>query len=217
MRHEGELFSTLSYSNRGEQARRDFSRGVTLKRLHLRYNASMLTDQTELLRCPCCGEMFTLAEARAAAEASPGIATQPTEASHEDVAVDRIPITLVFDGGSIGNPGQGYGSYQLTVRGKTEPPKRLNFGEDYTNNEAEYDTLIAALEAIVRRAKDPKRVQLDIKGDSQLVIKQITGAWKIREPRMQERVRRVHALLSQLGGWRATWHERSKSVDALGH
>lgn len=161
--------------------------------------------------------MFTLAEAKAAAAASPNIATPPTEAGHEDVAIDQVPIRLVFDGGSIGNPGQGYGSYQLTVRGKPESPKRLDFGEGYTNNEAEYDTLIAALEAIVRRARDPRRVHLDIKGDSQLVIKQITGAWRVKEPRMQERVRHVHALLNQLGGWRATWHERSQSVDALGH
>lgn len=128
-----------------------------------------------------------------------------------------VPIRIVFDGGSIGNPGKGYGSYQLTVRGKPEAPKRLDFGGGYTNNEAEYDTLIAALEAVVRRAKEPQRVQLDIRGDSQLVIKQITGAWKIKEPRMLERVRRIHALLQQFGGWSATWHDRSNSVEALGH
>jgi ribonuclease HI len=132
-------------------------------------------------------------------------------------ATDRVPIMLVFDGGSSGNPGQGYGSYQLTVRGKAEPPKRLQFSTQHTNNEAEYDTLIAALEAIVRRAKDPQRVDLDIRGDSQLVIKQITGGWKVKDPRMQQRVRRVHALLEQLGSWHAMWHDRANSVKALGH
>jgi ribonuclease HI len=185
--------------------------------LRLRYNASMTTDQTELLRCPCCGEMFTLAEAKAAVEVPAGAAREQAEAGRGDALVDQVPIRLVFDGGSIGNPGRGYGSYQLTVRDKSEPPKRLDFGDGYTNNEAEYDTLIAALEAIIRRAKDPRRVQLDIRGDSQLIIKQITGAWKVKEPRMQERVRRVHALLNQLGSWRATWHDRAKSVEALGH
>ena len=33
--------------------------------------------------------------------------------------------------GSIGNPGRGYGSYRLTVRGKTEPPTRIELGEGY--------------------------------------------------------------------------------------
>ena len=126
-------------------------------------------------------------------------------------------ICANLHGGSSGNPGQGYGSYQLTVRGKAERPKRLQFSAEHTNNEAEYDTLIAALQAIVRRAKDPKRVDLEIRGDSQLVIKQITGAWKVRDPRMQQRVRRVHELLAQLGSWRATWHDRANSVQALGH
>ena len=184
--------------------------------MRLRYNASMTSSQAQRIRCPCCGETFTLtAELYEPADApadSQGDVEQRSAASSADV-----PITLVFDGGSIGNPGTGYGSYQLTIRGKREAPKRLEFGAGYTNNEAEYDTLIAALEAIIRRAKDPRRVQLEIRGDSQLVIKQIKGEWKIKEPRMRERVQRVHALLQQIGGWNAAWHDRSNSVDALGH
>jgi ribonuclease HI len=130
---------------------------------------------------------------------------------------DDVPITLIFDGGSIGNPGDGYGSYQLTVRDKAEAPKRLQFGSNYTNNEAEYDTLIAALEAILLRARDPKLIHLDIRGDSQLVIKQITGVWKIKEPRLQQRAYHIRDLLQQFGSWRATWHGRAHSVEALGH
>lgn len=127
------------------------------------------------------------------------------------------PIVLIFDGGSIGNPGDGYGSYQLTVEGRVEAPRRLEFGPNYTNNEAEYDTLIAALEQVLLRSRDPRAVYLDIRGDSQLVIKQITGQWKIKEPRMQQRAAHVHHLLRQVGGWRATWHGRANSVEALGH
>lgn len=175
----------------------------------------MSTTEGQHVRCPCCGETFILTDdlyitSNTSERDQPPI-NQP---SAPDA---RVPITLVFDGGSIGNPGRGYGSYQLTVRGKAERPKRLEFGEGYTNNEAEYDTLIAALEAVINRAKDPRRVQLDIRGDSQLVIKQIKGEWKIKEPRMAERARRVHALLKQLGGWDARWHDRSNSVAALGH
>lgn len=162
------------------------------------------------LRCPCCGDTFPLADA---VPVDPAPAPEPVQS----VADKHVPITLVFDGGSRGNPGQGYGSYQLTVNGKAELPKRLQFSAQHTNNEAEYDTLLAALEAIVRRAKDPRRVDLQIRGDSQLVIKQITGVWKAKDPRMNERVRRVQALVAQLGKWRATWHDRSHSVEALGH
>lgn len=175
----------------------------------------MTNRQNQRVRCPCCGETFVLSDdLLEPAPAAPQPVAEPIAAQTSGAAV---PIKIVFDGGSIGNPGKGYGSYQLTVRDKPEPPKRLDFGGGYTNNEAEYDTLIAALEAVRTRAKDPRRVQLDIRGDSQLVIKQITGAWKIKEPRMLERVRRIHALLQEFGGWTATWHGRANSVEALGH
>jgi ribonuclease HI len=160
-------------------------------------------EQPQRVRCPCCGEVFELKDALPVAEPAAGAA--------------QVPITLIFDGGSIGNPGRGYGSYRLTISGKAERPRRIELGEGYTNNEAEYDTLAVALEAILSRADDPKRVQLEIRGDSQLVINQLNGTWKVKEPRMRERLERVRALLDRLGSWRAIWHERSKSVKALGH
>jgi probable phosphoglycerate mutase len=169
-----------------------------------------MTATSQRLRCPCCGEIFNLADALPVDE-------EPAPANQSSIPTTVLPIKLVFDGGSIGNPGRGYGSYQLTVRGKAEAPKRLEFGDQYTNNEAEYDTLMQALEALVRRAKDPRRVQLDIRGDSQLVINQLNGVWKAKDPRMRERLERVRALLEQFGSWTATWHARAKSVKALGH
>jgi ribonuclease HI len=172
----------------------------------------MSSFEGQQVRCPCCGETFTLTADHLVPVAPAAVEDQPAASKGA-----TVPITVVFDGGSRGNPGEGYGSYQLTVRGKAEPPKRLTFGGGYTNNEAEYDTLIAALEAIAKRAKDPRRVQLEIRGDSQLVIRQIKGEWKIKEPRMLQRVQRVHALLKQFGSWQARWHDRSNSVEALGH
>lgn len=190
--------------------------GVSRVRSVLGYNTSMNIADNQRVRCPCCGETFALT--KDLIENAPTLhENQVADSTSSDDQSTPVPIRLVFDGGSIGNPGRGYGSYQLTVRGNPEAPKRLELGASYTNNEAEYDTLIAALEAIVHRAKNPKRVELDIRGDSQLVIKQITGAWKVKEPRMQQRVQRVHALLQQLGSWRATWHDRANSVEALGH
>jgi len=132
-------------------------------------------------------------------------------------ATTQLPVLLVFDGGSRGNPGAGYGSYQLTVRGKQSQPQRIELGPSYTNNEAEYDTLIRALEEVTRRAKNPGRVQLEIRGDSQLVINQINGTWKVKEPRLQSRAARVRELLAPFGAWKAVWHARTNSVKAFGH
>lgn len=131
------------------------------------------------------------------------------------------PIAIIFDGGSRGNPGEGYGSYQLRWPGAQPQVVRLRFGNHMTNNEAEYDTLIAALEAVLKRLVDsgaaPGTAQLDVRGDSLLVINQVMGEWKCKDARMEQRRDRVRALLKQFGAWSLAHHDRANSVRALGH
>lgn len=129
---------------------------------------------------------------------------------------------LVFDGGSRGNPGAGYGSYAITrVKDGRRRVERLEFGPGYTSNEAEYDTLLAALQDLVSRIiaanRDPAEFSLEVRGDSQLVIRQLQGRWKTREPRMQVRVQRGLTLLRQFGSVELRQHPREESVRALGH
>jgi ribonuclease HI len=131
------------------------------------------------------------------------------------------PIGVIFDGGSKGNPGLGYGSYALRWPGAPQQLVKLRFGNHVTNNEAEYDTLIAALEAILKRLQEsgaaPSTAQLDIRGDSLLVINQVLGQWQCKEETMRARRDRVRSLLQNFGVWRLTHHDRSKSVEVLGH
>lgn len=131
------------------------------------------------------------------------------------------PIGVVFDGGSKGNPGQGYGSYALRWPGEQQQVVRLRFGNHATNNEAEYDTLLTALEAILKRLRDggadPGTARLDIRGDSLLVINQVRGEWQCKEARLQSRCQQARTLLQQFGEWRLTHHDRSQSVEVLGH
>jgi ribonuclease HI len=131
------------------------------------------------------------------------------------------PIGVIFDGGSRGNPGQGYGSYALSWPGEERQIVKLRFGNQHTNNEAEYDTLIAALEIIHKRLRDagadPKTARLDIRGDSLLVINQVHGRWQCKEARLQNRCQQARNLLQQFGQWRLNHHDRSHSVAVLGH
>lgn len=131
------------------------------------------------------------------------------------------PIAIIFDGGSKGNPGQGYGSYTLRWPGAQQQLVRLRFGDQVTNNEAEYDTLIAALEGVLKRLQDngavPSTAKLDIRGDSLLVINQVQGKWQCKEERLQTRRDQVRKLLQQFGQWQLTHHDREHSVRALGH
>lgn len=131
------------------------------------------------------------------------------------------PIGIIFDGGSKGNPGIGYGSYALRWPGKDQQIVQLQFGDGVTNNEAEYDTLAAALEAVVKRLRelkaDPMTARVEISGDSQLVINQVLGEWKCTEERMRQRRDRVRSLLREFGSWEILYHPRENNVRILGH
>lgn len=130
--------------------------------------------------------------------------------------------TLIFDGGSLGNPGPGYGSYVL-IR-NTDGRQRiqgLEFGEEMTNNEAEYRTLLAGLEDIVgtieRAGCDPSAFSIEVRGDSQLIINQVAGRWKVKQLHLRPLCDRARELLRRFGEFELTWQERGESVDALGH
>jgi ribonuclease HI len=131
------------------------------------------------------------------------------------------PISIIFDGGSKGNPGVGYGSYALRWPGQPQQIVQLQFGDGVTNNEAEYDTLIAALESVVKRLAenraDPTTARVEIRGDSQLVINQVLGEWKCSDERMRRRRDRVRSLLREFGSWELAYHARANSVRVLGH
>jgi ribonuclease HI len=133
----------------------------------------------------------------------------------------EAPIRIIFDGGSKGNPGKGYGSYALDWPGLPQQVVQLRFGDGVTNNEAEYDTLISALEATIKKLEDsgagPEAAQLEIFGDSQLVVNQVLGEWEAKNARMRTRRDRVKYLLSQFGAWRLQHHDRENSVRVLGH
>jgi ribonuclease HI len=129
---------------------------------------------------------------------------------------------LTFDGGSKGNPGRGYGSYAVTrVQDGAQRLERLNLGDGYTSNEAEYDTLIAALqdllETIDEAGREPQEFAVAIRGDSALVIKQLQGEWMAKDPRMRERRGQCTRLLRRFGSVDLRTQPREESVRILGH
>lgn len=128
---------------------------------------------------------------------------------------------LVFDGGSQGNPGPAYGSYRFGPKGgHLGNPKRLVFG-DGTNNEAEYQSLIAGVQGILAELKARKirasAVRLEVRGDSQLVIRQLEGTWKAKDARMRGFRDEARSLLRAFGDVRYSYQPRSRSVRLLGH
>src|ERR1700749_4591658 len=90
-------------------------------------------------------------------------------------------ITLQFDGGSRGNPGPaGIG---VVVRAADGTPLVTlgRFIGRATNNVAEYRALITAME----EAKELGAKKILIRGDSELIIKQMRGEYRVKHPDMR--------------------------------
>ncbi|MFQ6001285.1 MAG: ribonuclease HI family protein [Anaerolineae bacterium] len=130
--------------------------------------------------------------------------------------------TLIFDGGSYGNPGLGYGSYVL-IRNKDgkQRVKRLRFGEDMTSNEAEYRTLIAGLEDLVstirKAGRSPQQFSLEVRGDSRLILYQVARKWRTKKLHLMPLRDKVEELLEGFGSITLIWQRRDKSEKVLGH
>ena len=96
-------------------------------------------------------------------------------------------ITIYTDGGSRGNPGpSATGVVFCNEKGEAFKKYSEVLGEA-TNNEAEYQAVIFALEKFkaLFGKKLAKSTDIDIKSDSELLVKQLNGEYKILEPDLQ--------------------------------
>ena len=113
-------------------------------------------------------------------------------------------LRVTFDGGSRGNPGQGYCVIRVCPQQPQPHIERREYLGVLTNNQAEYRTLIAALEyildVITRTQREPGQFVLDIAGDSALVINQVQGTWKVKQPELRPLADRCRELLARFGG-----------------
>lgn len=125
---------------------------------------------------------------------------------------------IVFDGGALGNPGKGYGSFLIRFGDVEIARERLDYEGRVTNNQAEYRTLIAALARLSRDLGDEAAgATVLIGGDSLLVINQVNGSWKVKNAELQPLRQQVVDHLRAFGRTSLVWHRRDRSVRELGH
>ena len=130
-----------------------------------------------------------------------------------------MKFIIYTDGGSRGNPGPAaLGVVICNEEG--EPVKK--YGEaigEATNNEAEYQALIFALKKIkqVFGKEKMKQSEIEIRMDSELIVKQINHQYKIEEPGLQSLFLRVWNLLLDFGNYKfvAVLREQNSEADRL--
>jgi ribonuclease HI len=119
-------------------------------------------------------------------------------------------ITAYFDGGSRGNPGPaGYGAYIVDAEGTVVAELSGALGIA-TNNVAEYNGLLAALQW----AADHDLTELTVKGDSLLLIEQMRGNYKVKNEGLRPLYHRAKMLVMQIGNVRFEHVRRDFNAEA---
>src|ERR1700730_17071091 len=125
----------------------------------------------------------------------------------------RVSHTAHVDGGARGNPGpSGYGVAIQDPSGKTVAELSENLGH-HTNNYAEYQGLIAAL----RYAKEKQIKALRVISDSELMVRQMKGIYKVRHPELRKLFDEAQQLARRLEHFeiRHALREHNQTADRL--
>jgi len=117
-----------------------------------------------------------------------------------------------FDGSATPNPGEMKIGGFIKLYGKiiTRYSDYIGYG---TNNIAEYSSLLK----LVREAQKLGIQNLYIQGDSQLIINQVNGIWKAKDPNMRKYRDKVIAILRHIKNWelKHVLRKHNKEADFL--
>ena len=129
-------------------------------------------------------------------------------------------IIIYTDGGSRGNPGQAaIGVVFCNQKGQVCKKYCDYLGDRLTNNEAEYQAVVFAQQKIkaLFGKKLAESSEIEIRMDSELLVKQLNGEYKVLEPKIQELFLKVWNLKIDFSKVRFVHipREKNKEADAL--
>ena len=122
-------------------------------------------------------------------------------------------IIIHIDGASRGNPGPAASGFIITNSSGNKLQSKAIFLGHATNNVAEYSALTNALIA----AKQITNQQIDIYSDSELLVRQINGQYKVKSEQIKPLFQQAKTLLENFHDWKITHvkREKNKSADKL--
>ena len=105
--------------------------------------------------------------------------------------ISRTPWQLFTDGASKGNPGPAGAGWVLINDQEAKAVKECRFLGQATNNEAEYQALILGLQKALSCGIQEIRIMMD----SELLVRQLNGLYRVKNPRLAIFFHRVQDLL----------------------
>jgi ribonuclease HI len=118
-------------------------------------------------------------------------------------------FTVNVDGGARGNPGPAAIGVVLRDSGEIVAEVGETIGEA-TNNVAEYRALLRGIELATERGAS----DLELIGDSELVVRQVEGRYKVKNAGMKELHEEVKRALRGLDSWSIRHVRRAENADA---
>ncbi len=124
--------------------------------------------------------------------------------------MSAVRLTIHTDGAARGNPGPaGAGAYIQDQDGKVVSEEFRYLGET-TNNVAEYQALLLGMEC----ARELGASRIEMRADSELVVRQLTGEYRVRNPALQKLHARVQQLAREFESVRYTHVRREQNREA---
>ena len=122
-------------------------------------------------------------------------------------------IIAHIDGGSRGNPGPAAAGFVLNDSSGTQLLAKAYVIGRTTNNVAEYTSFVKALEAAIKIGTD----QLVVFSDSELLVKQINGQYRVKSELIKPLYEQAVSLLDRFKSWnvRHITRDKNKQADSL--
>jgi ribonuclease HI len=119
-------------------------------------------------------------------------------------------LTVNVDGGARGNPGPAaIGAVVRDSAGEVVEERGERIGRA-TNNVAEYRALLLGIQLAAAHGAD----ELELIGDSELIVRQVEGKYKVKDATMKELHGQVKTALKPFAGWSIRHVRREQNADA---
>lgn len=127
-------------------------------------------------------------------------------------------ITINCDGGSRGNPGLAASAFVVTDNQNKELFSKGMFLGHTTNNVAEYNAVLMAVEWLDKNKDTYKSFSIEFILDSELVVRQLSGIYKIKNEKLKElslSIMKIKKTLPMTIVFKNVLREKNKSADSL--
>lgn len=122
-------------------------------------------------------------------------------------------LIIYIDGGARGNPGPAGAGVVIRTQDGQRVFEAAYFLGRQTNNAAEYHALIRALDRVVQSEPQP----ITVYSDSELLVRQITGEYRVKSPKLTQLYQQVQLRLITIARWslRHVKREQNHRADEL--